>query len=124
MRLKTFCAAFLSSSMFLFMSCASIPNPLAEREPWDHALGQARRAAHREAEHVVRALKLQSDQKSNLTLAEGRVYTGFSGLWALHWNKIKMRWLKEARRRGFTGENAEVDPQWYKKWKRKMGYTD
>ncbi|MDE0022562.1 MAG: hypothetical protein OXT69_14425 [Candidatus Poribacteria bacterium] len=124
MRLATFCAAFLSSGLFLFMSCSSIPNPLEEREPWEHALAQAKRAAQREAEHVVRAAKLRSDLKSASTLDNMSRYIGASSIEAIRWHKRKMRWLAEARKKGFTGENDEADPEWYKKWKQKMGYAD
>lgn len=124
MRLAIFCAAFLSSGLFLFMSCSSIPDPFEEREPWAHALAQAKRAATREAEHVVRATKLRSDQKSGATIKEDSHYTGFSAVEAIRWRERKMRWLAEAREKGFTGENDEVDPEWYKEWKQEMGYTD
>ncbi len=124
MRLTTFCAAVLSSSLFLFASCSSIPHPFEEREPWQHAMAQARRAAHREAEHVVRAAKLQSNLKSGVTLSDRQVHIGSYGVQAVHWHKIKMSWLKEARRKGFTGDDSEADPKWYLKWKRVLGHAD
>ncbi len=125
MRLTTFCAAFLSSGLFLLMSCSSIPNPLEEREPWEHAFAQAKRAAQREAEYTVRAEKAQGDQDKRKRRIDVGGAAGIGGSEdyssfianALRWNREKMRWLAEARQKGFTGGDDAADPEWFKKWK-------
>ena len=128
MRLTTFCAAFLSLSVFLLLSCSSIPNPFEEEEPWDHAIRQAKRAAQLEAAHVLQAQKQQRDRISDVTLPQDPVFTSADGREAMSkasgWRKEKMRWLAEARRKGFTGDDSEVEPQWYTKWKKEKANKD
>lgn len=132
MRLTTFCAAFLSLSVFLLMSCSSIPNPFEEGEPWDHAIRQAKRAAQLEAAHVVQAQKMQRDRISDVTFGnDPALDPAFTNPGseeamskAIGWYKEKMRWLAEARRKGFTGDDSEVEPQWYTKWKKEKANKD